>query len=201
MGKGQYYRSAAKAYTSGCLNLDIRMLCKKKMLYNYASFSWSWTSRGSKSSISCRVSGSGDSIELSYNVNSEPVAYKVELDKTPCNYGGYRSWFICLHCSKRVGVIYLRGKYFMCRKCSNLNYASSQESGNWNNEAIRQLDRIQKKLNCEDWAPMDCIYQTPVRPKGMHRRTYKRLLNIYMESVIDYSGSFNAMYEKYGRTL
>lgn len=197
MGKGSYYRSAARAYTSGCLNLDIRMLRKKSMLHNHNSFTWSWTSRDSKSSISCRVSAHGDSLELSYNVNSEPLAYWVRLDQTPCNYGGHRSWFVCPNCSKRVGVLYLRGKYFICRKCSNLNYASSQESGNWNNEAIRHLRRIQEKLNCKDWAPMDCMYKTPTRPKGMHGRTYERLLRIYRECISNYNGSFLAVYKKY----
>lgn len=196
MGKGEYYRSAAKPYVSGCLNLDIRILRQKGMLYNHAAFTWSWTSNhGMKSSISCIVSG--DSLDLSYNRNSEPISYKVQLDRTPCNYGGHRSWFKCPNCGKRVGVIYLSGKYFICRICANLNYASSQESGNWNNEAMRRLRGIQTKLNCTDWSPMDCIYKTPDRPKGMHQRTYNRLLEIYRQRVSEYNDSFVAAFEKY----
>lgn len=201
MGKGEYYRSAAKPYVSGCLNLDIRMLRQKGMLYNHATFTWSWTSRSGKSSISCRVSPDCESIALSYTKNDEPLSYNVQLDRTPCNYGGHRFWFLCLDCGKRIGVIYSSGKRFVCRKCSNLNYASSQECGNWNNEAIRRLRRIQAKLNCKEWSPMDCIYKTPLRPKGMHYRTYERLLHVYKESVIDYSRSFHAGFEKYERTL
>lgn len=198
MGKGDYYRWRAKAYTSGCLNLDIRMLHKKKMLYNYASFIWRWSSnRGMESSISCRVSPNCDSIELNYTRNSEPRSYSVLLDRTPCNYGGHRFWFKCLNCGKRVGVIYSSGKYFICRICANLNYASSQASGNWNNEAMRRLRGIQTKLNCKDWSPMDCIYKTPDRPLGMHRRTYERLLHTYQQRVSEYKGSFVAAVEKY----
>ncbi len=52
--------------------------------------------------------------------------YKVLLDKTPCNYGGWRYWFICPlnNCRRRVGKLYLAGKYFGCRHCHDLTYAS-----------------------------------------------------------------------------
>ena len=60
--------------------------------------------------------------------------YKVRLVSTPCNFGGYRWWFICPLvsngnvCGRRVGVLYLGGKeYFGCRHCYNLTYECQRE--------------------------------------------------------------------------
>lgn len=60
--------------------------------------------------------------------------YKVRLVSTPCHFGGQRWWFICplttnnRPCNRRVGVLYLTGKYFGCRDCYNLTYESCKES-------------------------------------------------------------------------
>ena len=61
--------------------------------------------------------------------------YKVQLVKTPCNFGKFRYWFICpltkngVYCGRRVGKLYLppNGMYFGCRRCYNLTYKSCQE--------------------------------------------------------------------------
>jgi hypothetical protein len=59
--------------------------------------------------------------------------YEVQLSWTPCNFGGRRWWFICPlinnghTCYRRVGALYLGGKYFGCRHCYNLTYTSCKE--------------------------------------------------------------------------
>jgi len=61
--------------------------------------------------------------------------YKVLLTTTPCYFGGKRYWFICpcyangAYCGKRVGVLYLGGRYFACRHCYNLTYSSRNLGG------------------------------------------------------------------------
>lgn len=61
--------------------------------------------------------------------------YKIPLVTTPCHFGGVRYWFQCpwyangVHCGRRVGVMYLGGKYFACRHCYNLTYNSRNLSG------------------------------------------------------------------------
>jgi hypothetical protein len=63
-----------------------------------------------------------------------PISYKVSLVSTPCHYGNKRWWFICplgmdgQACNRRVGILYLRGRYFGCRHCHDLTYTSCQES-------------------------------------------------------------------------
>ncbi len=62
--------------------------------------------------------------------------YKIELQTTPCHYGGRRWWFVCplsvngRYCGRRVGKLYLPpgGRYYGCRHCHDLTYRSSQES-------------------------------------------------------------------------
>ncbi len=61
--------------------------------------------------------------------------YKIPLVATPCHFGGRRWWFICTliindrPCNRRVGVLYLGDqKYFGCRHCYSLTYASCRQS-------------------------------------------------------------------------
>ncbi len=60
------------------------------------------------------------------NENTEELDYEIGLTTTPCNYGGFRWWFLCPKCRKRVAKLYL-WKYFYCRHCHNLTYRSCQE--------------------------------------------------------------------------
>jgi hypothetical protein len=61
--------------------------------------------------------------------------YDISLMTTPCNYGGYRFWFLCplskngYSCNRRAATLFLPpgGLYFGCRKCYDLTYASCQE--------------------------------------------------------------------------
>lgn len=63
--------------------------------------------------------------------------YKIPLVTTPCYFGGFRYWFQCpwyaqgIFCGRRVGVLYLGDKYFACRHCYHLTYASRKLSGYW----------------------------------------------------------------------
>ena len=55
----------------------------------------------------------------------------IKLDKTPCHYGGERSWFRCPGCDRRVAVLYgqklengasVKNRRFKCRRCHNFVY-------------------------------------------------------------------------------
>lgn len=75
-----------------------------------------------------------------YSGEKTELDYRVNLVSTQCNYGGKRWWFECplaingRVCSRRVGVLYLRGKYFGCRHCQDLTYESCRDS--------HKLDRL-----------------------------------------------------------
>lgn len=108
----------------------------------YFSQTVTWTRSGmwgeSKNSISYDIDFSDVSkpnIRFRYTVTDrdtqekEHFDYTVLLTTTSCHLGGKRFWFICpnQHCQKRVGSLYFGQKYFLCRHCLNLVYASQNE--------------------------------------------------------------------------
>src|SRR5438552_12130029 len=58
-----------------------------------------------------------------YGEDWKDEEYPIFLDRTPCNYGGERVWFLCpaRGCSRRVAVVY-GGSIFACRHCYQLAY-------------------------------------------------------------------------------
>lgn len=77
--------------------------------------------------------------------------YKIKLSTTPCNLGGVRYWMHCPQCSKRVGDLYLAGKYvFACRKCWNLSYRSQNFTGFKRKAGVTlappELDKMREKI-------------------------------------------------------
>jgi len=69
---------------------------------------------------------------------SQPIGYPVEMDTTPCNFGGVRWWFRCPSqtaseegCNgRRCGKLYMPPgeTRYLCRECHDLTYRSCQES-------------------------------------------------------------------------
>ncbi len=104
----------------------------------------------------------------------EDVEQNIFFDQTPCNYGGYRKWFLCPRCMKRVAILYGSGKYFFCRHCHQLTYDSC------NSPPLQRIFDRANKLKEKLGGHAGFDNPIPARPKGMHRRTYNRLrLEIY----------------------
>jgi len=103
----------------------------------------------------------------------ESLNYPVTLDSTPCTYGNLRYWFHCpaVGCGRRVALLYLGGRYFACRHCYNLAYASQRESDG--GRALNRAQRIREKMG----GSANLFEPFPWKPKGMHWRTYSRLRN------------------------
>ncbi len=95
---------------------------------------------GSKSG---RVRAGGRSREREPEVvqSKERVESQIQLVATGCNFGGVRWWFLCplkrkgVRCGRRVEKLFLPSKgfvipprYFGCRQCYELTYASTQTS-------------------------------------------------------------------------
>lgn len=124
--------------------------------------------------------------------------YNVEIDWTPCNYGGQRAWFVCPECGEKARKLYMKNSLFYCRKCNNLNYYSQQISKTDQlMDGIREkIYRVQKRLKAErnplsHWEP---------RPKGMHFVTYQRLLQELRELQEEYTKAFMFVASKLGIT-
>jgi hypothetical protein len=102
----------------------------------------------------------------------EPVEQVVLFNKTPCHFGGYRLWFLCPRCRRRVAILYGASKYFLCRHCYHLTYTSQQES-----PALRLMSKAQN-IRERLGGSTDLTDLFPDKPKNMHWKTYQRLRRV-----------------------
>ena len=113
--------------------------------------------------------------------NKKKFDYKVPLTTTSCNFGGFRYWFECLFCQRRVGVLYKRGDYFACRHCQYLTYESRNLSGRWkwagNIISEPEIDALRKEVKR--------IYYNgrPTRKLKRYLRKKKKFQEIYYRNV------------------
>lgn len=170
-GSGRHWHWDAKSTTESMSRLDVRRLSRDGLLWDGNSFRWSWR-RGDEPAGSIRVIVSSDSVRLKYRSRSgggdwKPMEYDVPILTQACHFGGHRKWFACpaRGCGRRVAILY-GGRVFACRHCHQLAYTSQRERDF--ERYLRRSNKIRKRLGWDDdWGP---------RPKGMHDRTFLRLL-------------------------
>jgi len=167
-------------------SIDVNELHKAGCLGAGWSGGWQWTCDGEKvASINLRAEA--DRLHLSYRVRIgdgewNKVEVPVAIVRVPCRFGGCRPYFICpgvvngATCGRRVAKLYGPGKYFLCRHCYRLTYASQSE-GEWD-RAIRRANKIRMKLGGDS----GIASPFPDRPKGLWHRTYDRLRGEAMEA-------------------
>ena len=118
---------------------------------------------------------------LSYAVKgSNSCNYPIRLAYTPCHFGGQRTWFSCPRCHAKSTRLYLRDYRFACRQCHRLSYQSQSLDTMGRNQWAYQ--RLQNKLG-----------EHELKPKGMHWKTYNRLINELMERDYQINQAFNIM--------
>ena len=197
-GSGPYgvCGKSGKRTVEGCLRIDIRELRKKDYLRPGLFYTWQWhSSRDPQDNpryhSSVGITVYQDGIKLKYTVTPEgekkgtDYEYKISYAWTSCHYGGKRPWFVCpnINCGRRVAVVYcpLGGKYFLCRYCWNLTYNSCQTSGKLFDQATNRVRRLRRKLGA--WGDREYPERPlPERPKGMHWKTYDRLVDEIIEA-------------------
>ena len=159
-----------------------------------------WTSRwGSDSNINFELEiGVCPRIRFLYEQtydegHVEHFDYSVDLTTTECHYGGERFWFICplymngRACGKRVGVLYLAGKYLGCRSCYDLAYNSQQDSVRYRALSkflgfTQKVDEEEQELRVKYW-------------KGRPTKRYAKFLR-KVESMISLSHIVMAEFEE-----
>lgn len=174
IGSGRQVSFNKKDTTDATTAVDVRYFHKQGLLYQGASGSLSWSCNGhSTGSIGFRIAD--NLLILSYrhrrhrDAEWEPVEQRIAIDHTPCQFGDFRPWWRCPRCGQRVAVLYGAGKYYRCRTCHGLTYASQQES--YGNRQARKAQKFREQLG----GSASLFDPLPARPKGMHRRTYHRL--------------------------
>ncbi len=107
----------------------------------------------------------------------------IELERTEPHFGGYRNWWKCPGCRARVGMLYWNDWRWQCRKCAGLVHESTRQTED--TLAYARVDRIREKLG---WGG-GMLSPMGGRPKGMHMRTFARLMRELTEASIHAAGA------------
>lgn len=159
-------RPGTKAIGERLQRIDVRIWARRGDLRQRGQFVWSWQ-RGEEraGSVSVWVDPL-ETVTLSFAMTTgeqrRDVVQRIALDRVACRFGGWRQWFRCSCCERRVALLYLRWGRFACRTCQRVVYASQSEdelARTW-----RKQSRLEARLG-DHWS----------RPKGMRLRTYERL--------------------------
>ncbi len=178
-GRWCYGGAGGKRVTEGHPAVDIRWLNQKGCLRPGTAGDLTWsTTRGIDAtkrtgSISYRMEDDRMILAYRFRVNGgawQTVNQVIEFDRTPCNYGGHRTWFLCPRCSKRVAILHCVEKLFLCRHCYDLCYSSQLETET--DRLMRKQRKIRKRLG----ASHNLLVPIWLKPKGMHQTTFDRLL-------------------------
>jgi len=172
-GSGNHGRGVT---TEAVNRIDIRYMRKQGWLKPgyYGTLRWSCGGRPTGSiGYKCRE----NCLQLNFtskgnNGESESIEQVIYFDRTPCNYGGERLWFLCPRCSTRVGILYGYGTLFLCRHCYRLPY-STQIKGDMD-RIIGQKHALGERI-FEDYRNGD----GSIKKKGMHQKTFDRLYKRY----------------------
>jgi hypothetical protein len=172
-GSGQYYRGSTRTACGETRRIDIRFMLKRGMLRTNSTGSLTW-SRGNEPMGNIRYAMFYDQMRLDYRCRWydeewEDVKQTITIDRTPCNYGGTRKWFLCPNCNKRVAILYQVNTLFLCRHCYRLPYASQSE--NYLDRMSRKFDKLNKRLEADEYINDGDLW----KPKGMHWRTFYHL--------------------------
>ncbi|SFI70853.1 hypothetical protein [Nitrosomonas sp. Nm34] len=173
---GQWRRG--RNTTKDYLALDVRKLQRDGYLTSDRILTIRWFCNHRKIGT-INITTQSDHIVMKYHYQHEnddrlPMEYIVKLERTLCNYGEQRPWFICpvTGCGRRVAILY-GGKVFSCRYCHKLAYASQREDVH--DRALRRADKIRERLG---WEP-GILNEMGEKPKGMHWHTFDRLIDAH----------------------
>jgi hypothetical protein len=170
-GSGSWYRWDKKTTCEEVKRVDIRYMRKQGLLRPGCAGSLSW-SCGDQPTGSIGYRSERNRLVLNYRHRShgddwQDVEESVQFDRTPCNYGGERQWFLCPDCRKRVAVLYGPGVRFLCRACYRLPNSSQHE-----HDADRMMSKARK---IRQRLGGDGTQDFCIKPKGMHWKTFERM--------------------------
>lgn len=176
-------RTGGKPCTDWLARLDVRKMQRDGCLIPGARFPLEWRT-GGEVAASIYVTVGRGRIWLDYRQrqdgdDGQAMSYFVLIDRTPCHYGGERVWLRCpaAGCGRRCAVLY-GGAVFACRRCYGLAYRCQRETPD--DRATRQAEKIRWRLGWE----AGILSGEGRKPKGMHWRTFDRLVAEHDELVM-----------------
>jgi hypothetical protein len=194
--QGGWGRDTVEDYRS----LDVNQLHADGCLAPGWSGGRQWT-RDGKQTASIRLRAETDRIMLSYHYclgagEWQDIEEAVGIVRVPCRFGGERPYFLCpgvvngIACGRRVAKLHGAGRYFLCRHCHRLAYASQRLDPLERRRQAAQdrASRIKRRLGGTGrGSPNEAI---PPRPKGMRRKTYRRL----RQQVVEAEGKAESLF-------
>ncbi len=109
------------------------------------------------------------------------------------HFGGRHLMFTCPQCNREARVLYARYAndriwFFSCRKCAGITYRSTM-GHRWDRSA-RHVEKLRARLK---WGAHGTA---PIKPRGMHERTYQRILGLlaYHEAIRSQGSSYARKY-------
>jgi hypothetical protein len=172
MGSGSYSRWNSKTTTDQVKKIDIRFMNKNGLLVTNFTGKFSWSISGNPAG-NIGYTNYSDHLILDYRYREnggewQPVKQRIDYDRTNCNYGGDRLWFLCPRCNARIAVLYCKDVLFLCRHCYEIPY-TTQYQGHMDN-LIDKKHALGKRIfehyeYGEGWG----------KKKGMHLKTFNRL--------------------------
>ena len=175
-------RSGGRDKAEHSRSLDVNRLHRAGCLKPGYWGGWEWKRDGERVAWINMHTDDDGRLHLAYRFRAngddwQDVRELVRIERVPCRYGGTRPYFICPGvvngrvCGRRVVKLYGAARYFLCRHCYRLAYASQSESDY--DRLLRRRNKARERIDGEFGPP----WPTPKRPKGMWQRTYRRRLD------------------------
>ena len=179
-------KDRARKTVESYLMLDVNQLSQKGCLRSGCSNACQWILGNELFSINLRAEAGR--VHLSYTVvgdgGCEEMAETISIVHLRCRFGGSRAYFICpgpgdgTECGRRITKLHLSRRYFLCRHCNQLAYASQFERP-WQ-RALRRANKLKQRLGIG----VGIAEPVPDKPKGMSVRNYGRLLDEILQAEI-----------------
>ncbi len=179
-GSGSWSRYGSKECLEQALKIDIRYLRRSGMLIpGYHVLTWSRGDDFAYSRASLIVYKNEMVIEYIWSDPETGITRStnklIRLSETPCPYGSSRKWLICPRCQHRMMVLVISPPVVGCRHCLDLVYTSQREDFSY--RGLRKMNKIASGLDRDEF-----FGEMLLKPKGMHWRTYYRLVEEYDEA-------------------
>ena len=184
LGSGRWKNRVRKTVESYRM-LDIDQLREMGCLRPGWSGACQWTDGIEVASINLRTEVKR--LHLSYTVRvgdgeRQDMTETIPIVHLRCRFGGTRAFFFCpgpgdgADCGRRITKLHLSQRYFLCRHCNQLAYASQYEQP-WK-RALRRASKLKQRLGVGG----GIAEPLPDKPKGMWTRTYGCLLDEILQA-------------------
>jgi hypothetical protein len=192
-------RQSSLGFLTGTTNdyksIDLAWLRREKLLEVGCQTTITWSRNRTKTgSVGLTILSGG--IRLVYRTRCsggdwEDINDFIRFVWTATQFGGERRWFQCPSCEQRCRIIY-GGSYFRCRRCFGLRYETQYEPGfaRAATAALKVRDRLGSRGGIDE--------PFPPKPKGMHWKTYERLLRKDEELLRQWGMGIKSRWSRYG---